>query len=192
LLFKKENPKSYANIESGIYIKNSRYYSFGDDENNIGHFYCTENESVGIFKNSQVMILLSKNTFTDRYYDLRNLNNNAPVGNIAISNFTFGKSLRTTIDIIHQDLYNWEVLDNSFGFSMLTSKTWSSFSGRLFNSNEEAKYDWDYAGDVVYANKLDIPVKGQIKLSNPQNHFLLFAGMFLMEMELQLRDVDLQ
>jgi hypothetical protein len=35
----------------------------------------------------------------------------------------------------------------------------------------------------------ELPVEGELELKNPNNHFL-FAGLFLSEMELQMKAVD--
>lgn len=191
LIFKKENPKSYTNIEFEIHIENGQYYSFGDEELNIGHFYCTETQSVGSFKDSSVLIFLRKSTFVSRQYDVRNLNNKALVGHVTISNDVARKSLKTTIDVIHQELYDWEVLNSSRGFSLFPSRTWSKFSARIVNHTEGALFSWDYKSSGMYGHKLEhLPVTGQIEMTNPQNHFLLFIGLFLMEMELQLKAID--
>ena len=185
-IFKKEAPKDFADIESGIHIKNSRYYSIAKDDLSIGHFYCTGNQSVGILQDTKICILLRKPTLLNSLYEIRNLNNGALVGDLSISNFVATKSLKTTIEIIHQDPYCWEVLDNSSGFSLITSKTWSKLSTRIYNNREEASLMWDYKSDEVYRYKLgDLPVTGKIEMTNPKNHFLLFVGLFLMEMELQ-------
>lgn len=191
LIFKKENPKSYTNMEFGIHIDNGEYYSFGDEELSIGHFYCTETQAVGSFKDSRVLIFLRKSTFASQHYDVRNLNNKALVGHVTISNDVVRKSLKTTIDVIHHELYNWEVLNSSRGFSLLPPRIWSKFTARIFNHGEEAIFMWDYKSNEVYGHKLEhLPVTGQIEMTNPQNHFLLFIGLFLMEMELQLKAVD--
>ena len=191
MIFEKKSPKSFCNLELGIEIRNSQYYILADEGQNIGHFYCGQNQSIGIYKESTLLITRSQNTFAALNYDLRNLNNNALVGHISISSFVARKSLKAEIDIIHKDSYKWEVIDASKGFSLFASKTWSTFLGRLCNNNEVAEYMWDYESHRVYAYKLEnLPVTGRVKMTNEQNHFLLFAGLFLMEMELQLKAVD--
>jgi len=191
LIFKKENTKSYTNIEFGIHIDNGQYYSFGDEELNIGHFYCTDTQAAGSFKDSRVLIFLRNNSFASRHYDVRNLNNKALIGHVTISNDVSRKSLKATIDVIHQELYNWEVLSSSRGYSLLPSRVWSKFSAIIFNDAEGASFSWDYKNQTMYGYKLEhLPVTGQIEMTNPQNHFLLFIGLFLMEMELQLKAID--
>lgn len=191
MIFKKKNPKTYCNFDLGLEIKDCQYYALIDEEENIGHFHCTQNKSVGIFKDSRILIDLSKDTFANKHYSLRNLNNSAFVGNITISNNVVQKSLKTEIEIIHQEGYKWQVIDASKGFSLFTSKTWSRFSSRLYNNKEEAVYMWDFHSDRVYAHRLEnLPVTGQVRMTNQQNHLLLFSGLFLMEMELQMKAVD--
>jgi hypothetical protein len=35
-----------------------------------------------------------------------------------------------------------------------------------------------------------MPLQGEVELKNSENHYLLFAGLFLSEMELQMKSVD--
>lgn len=190
MIFKKQSLKTYTNIELGLNLKHVQYYSIVDGDT-AGHFYCTQEQSVGQLLDTHILIERTNNKFISSLYYLRNLNNNAIVAKILISNFVLGKSLNTTVDIIHQDVYKWEVFKADQGFSLFTSKVWSTFFGKLSNAKEEASFEWDYSSREIYKYRLEsLPVTGKINLSNPKNHFLLFAGMFLMEMELQLKAVD--
>lgn len=190
MIFKKQSLKTYTNIELGLNLKHVQHYSIIDGDT-IGHFYCTQGQSVGQLQDTHVLIENVNNKITNSLYHLKNLNNNAIVGKILISNFVLGKSLSTTVDIIHQDIYKWQVLKTDRGFSLFTSKVWSKFYGKLFNATEDATFEWDYSSREIYKYRLEsLPVTGKINLSNRKNHFLFFAGMFLMEMELQMKAVD--
>lgn len=148
-------------------------------------------QSVGQILDSHVLIQLTESRIKGKQYQMINLNNFACVGHLNVSDFYLTTALTTSIDIIHQDLYTWEVLSSNKGFSLFTGKIWSKFYGRLFNETEVATFEWNYMSNQIYKYRLEeIPVTGNAKLSNPKNHFLLFAGMFLMEMELQMRAVD--
>jgi len=191
LLFKKETIRNYTNTETGIFIKRCQHYSLWDNDKIAGHFYCGLDEAIGILNDNCLTITRKESGLTKRVLELKNSNNNSLVGLLAISNFVISKSLKVSLEIIHQDLYNWQIMKQSKGFSLFRFKTWSKFSGKLFNGRETATFEWDYLSDEIYKYKLEfLPVTGKIELSNPMNYVLLFAGMFLMEMELQLKEID--
>jgi hypothetical protein len=124
-------------------------------------------------------------------YELLNFNNNAIVGELSISNFVAYKSLKISLDIIHQQPYKWEVSKSSRGFSLFTSRTFSEFCARLYNGVDDFVIKWNYKGTEVFKNKLEeLPVEGEIELLNSKNHFLLFVGLFIAEMEMQMKALD--
>jgi hypothetical protein len=189
LRFKKDTIKNYKNSDLDIYIERCNHYSLIDDTKIVGHFYCGLDISIGFINDSCLILKRLKSNLTKRQYELQNFNNNAVVGQLTISNFVAFKSLRVTLDIIHKDTYKWQVVKSERGGSIFSN--FSNFCGRLFNDNEELQIKWNYKSSQTFKHRLEeLPVEGEIEITNPKNHFLIFAGLFLSEMELQMKSVD--
>jgi hypothetical protein len=189
LRFKKETIKNYTNADTGIFIKRCQHYSLFDNNKVVGHFYFGLDDSIGMLNDTFLTLRRKNASWTKCVFELQNCNNNVIVGEVAISNFVVRKSLKISLDIIHKEPYEWEVEESYRGGSIFTS-TYSKFLARLFNNQEDLIIKWDYKGPQLGTYKLEeLPVEGKIELKNPNNHFLLFAGLFLSEMELQ-RNVD--
>ncbi|MFT3674284.1 MAG: hypothetical protein QM781_00155 [Chitinophagaceae bacterium] len=187
---KSSSPVDFTNIEFGIRIKHAQYYSLINDSLTVGSFYFDRKQSAMNLEDSRIFILLKESNFREEY-EIWNLNNGALVGALSIEGKTVRKSLKATTGIIHQDPYEWKVLCKSAGTSSFSGRVWSKFSGRLDNGREEAAFIWDYEGnDVRDPGKLYLPVSGEVKMTNPRNHILLAAGLFLIEMEFQPSDND--
>jgi hypothetical protein len=124
-------------------------------------------------------------------FEFVNVHNNSIVAQLTISNFVAFKSLRTIFNIIHKEPYQWEVDESKKGFSLFTSTTFSAFCGRLYNDKEKLTVKWNYKSDTVLKHRLEeLPVEGELEFEESKNFILLFAGLFLAEMELQLKSVD--
>ena len=189
LQFKKDTIKNYQNSDLGICIEGCSHYSLIDNTKVVGNFYCGLDISFGFLNDSYLILKRLKSNLTKRHYELQNFNNNAVVGQLTISNFVAFKSLRVTLDIIHKDTYKWQVVKSERGSSIFSN--FSNFSGRLFNDKEELLIKWNYKSSQTFKHRLeDLPVEGELEMTNPKNHFLLLAGLFLSEMELQMKSVD--
>ncbi|OQP49599.1 hypothetical protein A4D02_28835 [Niastella koreensis] len=189
--FRKETIKNYRNAELDIFMERCQHYSLFDDNEMVGNFYCDRDNSIGILHDTFLVIKRIKSKFTQRSFELRNCNNNAIVGQLTISNFVRYNSLNVSLDIIHKEPYIWEVVEASRGGWVLPPTTYSVFLAQLYNNEEDLIIKWNYKSDNwgEYAIE-ELPVTGELELENPRNHFLLFAGLFLAEMELQMKAVD--
>ena len=130
MIFKKQSLETYTNIELGLNLKHVQYYSIVDGDA-TRHFYCTEGQSFEQLSNTHILMERVNVKIINSHYYLRNLNNHAIVTKVFTSNFVLGKSLNTTVDIIHQDVDKWEVFKADQGFSLFTSKLWSKLFGKL-------------------------------------------------------------
>lgn len=187
--FKKDSfPVDFTNIELGLHIKHAQYYSLINDSLATGSFYFDRRQSAMNLEDSRFFIFLKESNFSDKY-EIWNLNNGGQVGDIVIESKTRYKSLRATVGIIHQDSFEWKVLSKSAGASPFSGRVWSKFSGSLYNHRETAGFTWDYEGNDVHGPAtLYLPISGEVEMTNPKNHILLAAGLFLMEMEFQPGD----
>ncbi|MCG2616735.1 hypothetical protein LZZ85_20720 [Terrimonas sp. NA20] len=185
-LFKKNSRKTFTEIESGIRIDRARYYSFVDPQLQAGSFYFSLEQSVGFFLDSRILIQARPNKNYDHFYELRNLNNGGHLGELGISK-TLAPSLRAYIDIIHQEPYKWKL--KSFYSSSLFKRRRIDFSGALVNGHEEAAVSWEFK-EKLYFNEAvsDLPREGEISMTNPGNHLLLFVLLFMVEMEFHWRE----
>ncbi len=173
-------------MESGIRIDQAQYYTLVDPLLQTGSFYFSLEQSVGLFLDSRVLIQSRPDQSYDHFYELRNLNNGGFAGELGISK-TFSPSLRAYIDIIHQEPYKWKL--KSFYSSSLFKRRRIDFSGALLNGREEAAVSWEFK-EKLYNNDAvsQLPREGEISMTNPGNHLLLFVLMFMMEMELYWRE----
>jgi hypothetical protein len=189
LQFKKETIKIYKNNDLGICIERCQHYLLIDNTKIIGHFYCGLDISVGLLDDTCLILKRLKGGLLKRQYELQNFNNNVIVGQLTISNFVAFKSLKISLDIIHKEAYKWQVLESERSGSIFSN--FSNFSGILYNEKENLTIKWNYKSSQPFKRKLEeLPVEGEIEMTNLNNHFLLFAGIFLSEMELQMKSVD--
>jgi len=189
LQFKKETIKNYRNSDLDISIERCQHYILSDNRKIVGHFYCGSDNSIGVLNDTYLVINKLRTYSFNRQYEVRNVHNNAIVGDIAISDFTFSKSLQVSLDIIHQEAYTWKVMESVSEWSIFS--VFSRFYGRLFNETEDIVIHWNYKSEQPYKHRRDeIPIEGDLQMTNPSNHFLLFAGLFLAERQFQRYPVD--
>jgi hypothetical protein len=95
--FKKETIKNYRNADIDIFIETCQHYSLSDNNKVVGHFYCGIDNSIGILHDTYLIIRRLKSKFTNRLFELQNLNNNAIVGQLTISNVVAFQSLKISL-----------------------------------------------------------------------------------------------
>ncbi len=187
-LFRKNSRKTFTDIEWGILIDRARHYSISNPQLQAGSFYFSPGQSVGIFLESRLLINAHHNKTYDYFYELRNLNNGAHVGELGILK-SLSPSLRASIDIIHQEPYKWK--QKSFYSSSLFKRRRIDFAGVLVNGHEEASLSWEFKEKLYLTDTVsELPREGEISMTNPGNHWLLFALMFMMEMEFHWREEE--
>jgi hypothetical protein len=190
LQFKKETIANYSNSKLDVHIADCQHYALCDKGQSLGGFYFGIDYSLCLL-NDTILIVKCTKRGLKMEYQLQNFNNNAIVGQISISKLVFSEYLKVSLEIIHKEPYTWKVIKATQGFSFFTVKTWSHYLATLFNSQEILTIKWDYIGNQIGKYRLkQIPVEGEIDLNNRQNHFLIFAGLFLAEMQLQMNVVD--
>ena len=187
--FKKETIKKYRNSELDITIERCQHYLLLDNREIAGHFYCGSDNSIGVLNDTYIVIKHSIIKSLNSHYEVRNVHNNAIVGELIIRNFTFSNSLKVTLEIIHKEPYAWQVMESILESSIFS--VFSRFYGGLFNDTENVVIHWNYKSEQRFKHRLnEIPIEGDIQMTNPNNHFLLFAGLFLAEREFQRYAVD--
>jgi len=189
LQFKKEIIKNYRDTDLDITIERCQHYLLLDNRKIVGHFYSGPDNSIGVLNDTYIVIKHSIIKSLNSHYEVRNVHNNAIVGEIIIRNFTFSMSLKVSFEIIHKEPYTWQVMESIQEWSIIS--VFSRFYGGFFNDTENIVIHWNYKSENPLKHRLyRIPIEGDIQMTNPSNHFLLFAGLFLAEREFQKHHTD--
>jgi hypothetical protein len=181
---------AYHLVEENLTIADCKIYSIKNEETLIGQFFTGSNISFADFGEIKILIEEELKSFYRIQYYIRDYKSKKEVAHLHISgSIWFGKQ-SVSLSLPNQPSYRWKNTSSKV-IRIFQPKTWSNFSTYLGNGLEEIIFKGKILYPTFSTKKVaQFPLRGEIKMNKKNNVLLLICGLYILEQEISLKDLD--